>query len=86
MGHATSSYHGNITIHKGKVYKNYDEAVAAIQKFDNGWYDDHVVMYYDTSAVGKKVIDDWNKKRDDYILAHSVKKTDFKVYWMWTVR
>lgn len=74
----TSSYHGNITIHKGKVYKDYDAAVDAIRKFDNGWYDDHVVMYYDTSAVGKKAIDEWNKKRDNYILAHSIKKRTSK--------
>lgn len=45
----TSSYHGNLTIHKNKVYKDYDEALAAIEKYDNGWYDDHIVKYYDLS-------------------------------------
>ena len=27
----TGSYHGNLTIHRDKVYKDYDEALAAIE-------------------------------------------------------
>ena len=41
----TSGYHGNLTFHKEPVYKNRDEAIAAIQKMDLGWYDDHCVRY-----------------------------------------
>lgn len=41
----TSGYHGNIKFHREPVYKNRDEAEAAIGKLDNGWYDDHAVMY-----------------------------------------
>ena len=43
----TSGYHGNLKFHREPVYKNYDEARAAIQKMDRGWYDDHAVMYKD---------------------------------------
>lgn len=41
----TSGYHGNMKFHREPVYKNRDEAEAAIEKLDNGWYDDHAVMY-----------------------------------------
>lgn len=70
----TSGYHGNITIHRNKTYENYDAAMDAIKKFDNGWYDDHVVSYYDISDEGRKKIEEWNEKRDNYILAHSIHK------------
>ena len=43
----TSGYHGNMKFHQEPVYKNYDEAEAALQKLDCGWYDDHAVMYKD---------------------------------------
>ena len=41
----TSSYHGQMTFHREPVYKNREEAIAAIQKMDRGWYDDHAVRY-----------------------------------------
>ena len=41
----TSGYHGHMKFHREPVYKNRDEAEAAIEKLDNGWYDDHAVMY-----------------------------------------
>ena len=40
-----SSYHGNLKFHREPVYRNYEEAKAAIEKMDKGWYDDHAVMY-----------------------------------------
>ena len=39
-------YHGNLTIHRGTVYKNREEAEKAISKFDTGWYSDHAVLFY----------------------------------------
>ena len=33
----TSSYHGNLTVHDKTIYKNYDEALQAIESYDNGW-------------------------------------------------
>ena len=47
----TSGYHGNLTFHKDPVYKNRDEAKAAIAKFDKGWYSDHAVRFRD----GRKI-------------------------------
>lgn len=41
----TSGYHGHMKFHREPVYKNRDEAEAAIEKLDKGWYDDHAVMY-----------------------------------------
>ena len=43
----TSGYHGNMKFHREPVYRNYEEAEAAISKLDKGWYDDHAVMYRD---------------------------------------
>lgn len=48
---ATSGYHGDLKFHKEPVYKNRDEAKAAITKMDRGWYDDHAVRYKD----GRKI-------------------------------
>ena len=41
----TSGYHGNMKFHREPVYKNREEAMSAIKQMDNGWYDDHAVMY-----------------------------------------
>lgn len=43
----SSGYHGNMKFHREPVYKSRDEARAAIEKMDRGWYDDHTVMYKD---------------------------------------
>lgn len=43
--HETDGYHGRLTFHKEPVYKNIDEAKAAIEKYDRGWYDDHAVFF-----------------------------------------
>lgn len=39
----SGGYHGNLTIHRNEIYKNYEEAVEAIKKYDSGWYSDHIV-------------------------------------------
>ena len=41
----SSGYHGDLTFHKEPVYKNREEAQAAIEKMDRGWYSDHAVRY-----------------------------------------
>lgn len=41
----SSGYHGNMTFHREPVYKDRAEAMAAITRFDKGWYDDHSVRY-----------------------------------------
>lgn len=45
--HESSGYHGNMHFHRDIVCKNYDEAMETLNKLDNGWYDDHAVMYKD---------------------------------------
>lgn len=40
-------YHGDMTIHDDRIYEDYDAAAAAIRSFDNGFYDDHAVKFYD---------------------------------------
>lgn len=47
----TCGYHGNMAFHKEPVYKNREEAMAAIEKLDKGWYSDHAVRYRD----GRKI-------------------------------
>ena len=68
----SGGYHGNLTIHRNEIYKNYEEAVEAIKKYDSGWYSDHIVMYYDISAKGRAKVTEWEKKRDDFIETHSI--------------
>lgn len=46
----TNGYHGHMTFHREPIYRNEDEAMAAIEKLDKGWYDDHAVMF----RVGRK--------------------------------
>lgn len=43
----TIGYHGNLKFHKDIVCKTREEAVEKIKELDNGWYDDHAVMYKD---------------------------------------
>ena len=47
----SSGYHGNMTIHRDRVYKNRDEAENAIIRFDTGWYSDHAVRYKDGRRI-----------------------------------
>lgn len=47
----SSGYHGDLTFHKEPVYKNREEAEAAIEKLDKGWYNDHAVRFRD----GRKI-------------------------------
>ena len=47
----SSGYHGDMKFHKEPVYKNKEEARAAIEKLDKGWYDDHAVRFRD----GRKI-------------------------------
>ena len=58
----SGGYHGNLTIHRNEIYKNYEEAVEAIKKYDSGWYSDHIVMYYDISAKGRAKVTEWERK------------------------
>ena len=48
----SSSYHGNMHIHKEPVYKSFAEAEDAIERLDTGWYSDHAVRYKD----GRKIM------------------------------
>lgn len=68
----TNSYHGNLCVHRNKTYRNYSEALEAIKNYDNGWYDDHVVMYYAPTDKARENCAAWNKKRDAYIKLHSI--------------
>lgn len=70
----TSSYHGHMTIHRDKVYQTYDEAMQAIESFDNGWYDDHTVRYKALTPEGRKKMEEIMAKRDAFIEAHSIHK------------
>ena len=40
-------YHGNMTIHKTTICKDYDEALRMIEMWDKGWYSDHSVRFKD---------------------------------------
>ena len=56
----TSGYHGDLKVHKEPVYKNRDEAKAAITKMDRGWYDDHAVRYKDGRKIFWLVKVEWH--------------------------
>lgn len=57
----TSGYHGNLKFKKEPVYKNREEAMEAIKKLDNGWYDDWAVRYRN----GRKIF--WLVKAEYHI-------------------
>lgn len=57
---ASSGYHGNMTFHKDPVYKTREEAEAAIEKFDNGWYSDHAVRYREGRKIYWLVKVEWH--------------------------
>ena len=56
----SSSYHGDLTFHKDPVYKNREEAMAAIAKFDRCWYNDHAVRYRDGRKIFWLVKCEWH--------------------------
>lgn len=45
------SYHGNLKWHDNTVYDSEDDAYAAIDRLDRGRYDDHAVLFRDTSRL-----------------------------------
>ena len=56
----TSGYHGDMTFHKEPVYKNREEAMAAIEKLDKGWYSDHAVRYREGRRINWLVKVEWH--------------------------
>lgn len=65
--------------HEGTVYDSEEDAREAISRFDNGWYDDHAVLFRDTSAlesaatkrIAEQIAKTKEKKRD-YVEANHV--------------
>jgi hypothetical protein len=56
----SSGYHGDLTFHKEPVYKNREEAMAAIKNFDRGWYSDHAVRYRNGRKIYWLVKVEWH--------------------------
>lgn len=56
----TCGYHGNMTFHKEPVYKNREQAMAAIKQLDRGWYDDHAVRYREGRRINWLVKVEWH--------------------------
>jgi hypothetical protein len=56
----TSGYHGDLTFHKEPVYKTREEAYAAIEKLDKGWYNDHAVRFRDGRKIYWLVKVEWH--------------------------
>lgn len=57
----TSHYHGDLKFHREPVYKNYDEAEAAIKKMDRGHcYDDYAVRFRDGRKIYWLVKCEWH--------------------------
>lgn len=56
----TSRYHGNLKFHEKPVYKSREDAEKAIERLDNGWYDDHAVLYRDGRKLYWLVKVEWH--------------------------
>lgn len=56
----SSGYHGDLTFHKEPVYKSREEAQAAIEKMDRGWYSDHAVRYREGRKIFWLVKVEWH--------------------------
>lgn len=67
--------------HEDTVYSSHDEAMKAIGRLDNGWYDDHAVLFHDLDAVRPTKsmqsidaqIEATKKARDEFVGAHHVR-------------
>lgn len=74
-------YHSRLTWHENKVYSCKQDAHEAIEKFDNGWYDDHAVLFLDLDAVKptksmegiKARIEENRKAQAEFIANHHVR-------------
>ena len=67
------THDNGFTLHDGKVYSSYSDAIDAINKFDNGFYDDHGVLFKESKAKSKarldlqdKIQETRRKKREFY--------------------
>ena len=64
------------TLHDGKIYDSYDDAVEAIERYDRGFYDDHGVLYKTAKEPTKAMedisrrIDETMKKKKDFFDSH----------------
>lgn len=56
----TIGYHGDLTFHKEPVYKNREEAMAAIKKLERGRYNDHAVRYRNGRKIFWLVKVEWH--------------------------
>ena len=56
----TIVYHGDLTFHKEPVYKNREEAMAAIKKLERGCYNDHAVRYRNGRKIFWLVKVEWH--------------------------
>ena len=76
-GYETSQMHW----HPDTMYKCREDAEDAIRELDNGWYDDHAVLFHDVDSVkpSKKMetiqsrMESINKKQADYISKNHIK-------------
>jgi len=60
------AYHHKLTWHDDKVYQTRSEAEDAIDRFDNGWYDDHAVLFKNVGKVGAtKKMEDLRRRIDE---------------------
>lgn len=48
---AGDGYHSKLTWHDGKVHPDREAAIEAIERYDDGWYDDHAVLFRDVEAA-----------------------------------
>ena len=77
----TSSYHGNLTIHRNKTYDSREEAEKAIKRLDTGFCSDHAVLFYQheqgkPTAQMKSISDQivkLNQRYNEYLKNHDVK-------------
>ena len=44
-------YNSRLTFHENIICDSWDEAIKKIESLDNGWYDDHAVLYRDYTKV-----------------------------------
>jgi len=69
--------YGNFKLHQ-VICDSYDDAVEKIRQYDEGWYDDHGVLFRDYGKVKptkqmeaiKSQISDTRQKRQEFIDAH----------------
>ena len=69
-----------MTFHKEPVYKNREEAMAAIEKLDRGWYDARIVPYQNLSLDPACMVFHYGQEMFEGLKAYRTENGDIQLF------